>query len=101
MRLSLSVGRLDFWNLNTGKKTDELTPYEELIWRVYEIVEPFGEKRADMRTAQQTAELAAQRGAKQEALQGIYERGVGYLGLDEHAPKTVTGDEAAVMMGAK
>jgi hypothetical protein len=54
MRMALAVGRLDFWNLNNGRRDDDLTPYEELLWRAYEVVEPHGERRADLRMAKQT-----------------------------------------------
>lgn len=49
MRLGLAVGRPDWENL-----AKELTPYQIQVWRAYEQIEPFGERRADMRMAMNT-----------------------------------------------
>lgn len=52
--LGRSVGRLDWWNIR-----GEHTPYEWALQLALYAVAPFGERRADMREARQTAILIA------------------------------------------
>lgn len=53
------MGRLDWWNLRA-----EHTPYEWLMQLAMYAVAPFGERRADMRAARQTAGLIASQRAE-------------------------------------
>lgn len=88
----MSVGRLDFWNLDK-----ELTPYEQAVWRASEIVEPWGERRADMRTAMQTLSVMQSRRATlftEEERRGILRSLLNYWRSDDE-PENVTPDEAA------
>ena len=49
-----SVGRWDWWNLRK-----EHTPFQWALQRTIAIVQPYGERRADMRAATMTANLMA------------------------------------------
>jgi hypothetical protein len=96
MRLALSVGRLDFWNIPTGKRDDSLTPYEESVWRAYEIVEPFGERRADVRVAWNTLHLLQAQSTKQfsqSQVQKIMEGLTPFLNTD--SDNSLSPEEAA------
>jgi hypothetical protein len=89
MRLALSVGRLDWFNLEK-----ELTPYEQLTWQAYEVIEPFGERRADLRTALQTlylmqAQCKLTSDQREQVIKGLTD----YVGGDEE--RDITPDEAA------
>ena len=53
-RLGLAVGRWDWWNLKA-----EHTPYEWILQRIADEVEPLGDNRNDIRAARHTAELLA------------------------------------------
>jgi hypothetical protein len=57
--LARSVGRLDWWNIK-----DEHTAYEWAAQVAMFYVCPFGERRADLRTAVSTAHLIAMQSAK-------------------------------------
>jgi hypothetical protein len=97
MRWALSVGRFDFWNLTNGKRTDELTPYEELCWQVYENIEPWGERRADMRTVTQTLQLIQSNRTSlipPDARTAIIKQGISYWNPKD-VDESVTPDEAA------
>lgn len=88
----MAVGRLDFWNLDK-----ELTPYEQAVWRASEIVEPWGEKRADMRMAMQTLSVMQSRRTtlfSEEERRSIL-RGLLNYWKTEEEPEHLTPDEAA------
>lgn len=100
MRLALSVGRLDFWNLTNGRRDDDLTPYEEAVWRVYEIVEPFGEPRADMRMAWQTLHILQGNSPKlfgDERNKLLLKNLTGYAKVENDHTEKLTPDQAAAM----
>lgn len=97
MRLALSVGRFDFWNMVSGKRSDEMTPYEELVWRAFEIVEPWGERRADIRSAVNTLCLGQMQRTKPftaDQISSVIDRLTQYLKPTEEMER-LTPDEAA------
>lgn len=59
MRLALSIGRLDFWNL-----PDELTAYQLTALQAAYEIDPWGEQRDDMRIAWNTMMNIASQAAK-------------------------------------
>lgn len=88
----MAVGRLDFWNLDK-----ELTPYEQAVWRASELVEPWGDRRADMRLAMQTLSLMQSRRTSlfsDEERRNILKPLLNYW-RSEDTPETVSAEEAA------
>lgn len=89
----MTVGRTDWQNL-----VAEHTPYELAVLQTYENIEPYGERRADLRMAVQTLNLLQAQASKQftpEQTEKIVAGLVNYLGKDE--PQNITPDEAARM----
>lgn len=59
LRLSLSIGRLDFWNL-----PDEFSPYELSVLQSAYQIDPWGNERDDLRHAWNTVLFAISQAAK-------------------------------------
>jgi hypothetical protein len=99
MRLALAVGRTDWQNL-----AKEHTPYELAVWRAYERIEPFGERRADMRMALQTLSLIQStrtRSMSGSDMKELLSALTNYACPEDAEPEVVTGDQAAMMWGAR
>lgn len=96
--LGRSVGRLDWWNIR-----GEHTPYEWALQLALYAVAPFGERRADMRAARQTAiMIAAQRTEPMGAneFQELWKTAANYLPSDqEQDDEEADLDALAAMQG--
>lgn len=93
MRLGLAVGRPDWENL-----AKEMTPYQIQVWRAYEQIEPFGERRADMRMAVQTMNLLQAQSASaftEDQTAEIVSKLMNYVGSDDRNDREPTPEQAA------
>ena len=87
IKLARSVGRIDFWNLH-----QELTPYQLAVHRAAADIEPFGEDRADIRTAMNTILQMQAMSAKpisEVAIREIMSLAANYLDVNRPPEKVV------------
>lgn len=94
IRLALSVGRTDWQNL-----AKEHTPYELSVLQAYERIEPFGERRADMRMATQTLVMVQSnlsRPMSEDESRELIDALMGYAEREE--PKKISPNQAVQML---
>lgn len=92
-KVARSVGRLDWWNLFA-----EMTPYEIAHTQALWGLEPWGDDRADLRAAVNTASASGvSEGKFVEAVQELSS----YLPvMQDDSKREVSGDEAVALFGA-
>jgi hypothetical protein len=94
--LARSVGRLDWWNIKA-----EHTSYEWAAQIALYQVAPYGDRRADLRTAYNTANTIAAGRTQQtqpDEFRDMIATLMNYLGCDQRDPNEETPDAAALAM---
>lgn len=99
LKLSLSIGRLDFWNL-----PDEFSPYELSVLKVAYDIDPWGQERDDLRHAWNTVLFAISQAAKmpdESATQQMLDNLMQFTAIRRHqAENRVDGfDKVQAMFG--
>ena len=96
-KLARSVGRLDFWNVYA-----EHTPHQWKVQQILYSIEPFGEDRADLRTAVATARLIAMN-ASEPISDAEYKQEVDnirfYLKVNQPKEDVLSPAQAAALLG--